>query len=318
MANKAAPKKTKKEIEETKKRRRMILLLAILMVGIMLFGVLLQFISPSSLHNVGQTDNTQKTGNFNSIADALMDLPSNANYIRYVDLNASGVVTEWAMTNLANNMPNVSMFGAKALKDVLACFPYPTLGVSNVEDPQVVVLTDFGTGFDNASYQKTNIKGAEIRLINSANGFSTDSYPVVRGRKEYVAAIDNYMKSSTAANSAYSTYADLLQQANQTVKNAKFAVAGTSSSLGFGDRYYASVTPVNATMCDYKIVIHLNQTLNQTQMATIADRWQTGASLYGIDVNAPQFDSNYVVMSARGDTYLCLNDLVTNWGFIIG
>ena len=70
---------------------------------------------------------------------------------------------------------------------------------------------------------------------------------MVSGRKEYVAAIVDFMKGSTASNSAYAEYAGLIEQANQSARNAAFAVAGTSSSLGFGDRYYATVTPLDST-----------------------------------------------------------------------
>ncbi len=127
------------------------------------------------------------------------------------------------------------------------------------------------------------------------------------------------MKVSTPSNSAYATYADLFEQANlSSVRSAKFAAVGTSGTLGFGDRYYAGVTPLNDTICEYKIVIHLNQTLNETRMEDIAERWQTGASLYGIDASTPQFKNNYVVMTARGDTYACLNDMVTSWEFTKG
>jgi hypothetical protein len=308
---------TKKEQDEAKKRRWMIILLAVLMVGTMLIVPLAYIFNPTPLHNA-PSDGTQKTGNFNSIVDALMDLPPNANYARYVDLNASSAVSDWAAINIGYNLPNETLFGAKPLKDALASFPYPTLSLSITENPQVIVLSDMGKNFDNASYPKTTMGGVELRLVNNAYGFSTDSYPVVSGRKEYVAAIDYNMRSTTAANSAYANYADLLEEANQSARNAKFAVVGTSSSLGFGDRFYAGLTPLNDTYGDYKIVIHLNQTLNETRMQEIANRWQTGASLYGIDTNAPQFDSNFVVMAARGDIYQCLSDMVTNWEFIRG
>lgn len=319
MANKAVPKKTKKEMEEAKKRRRMILLLAILMVGIMLFGVLLQFLSPSSLR-VTDTDNTEKTGTFNSIADALMDLPTNANYVRYVNLNTSSAVTNWAMFNLKGNMPNASIFGRMPLKDVVASFPYPRFGLAYVEpqQQQIVVLSDFGPNYDNASYQATSIGDVQLRMINSIYGFSTNSYPIVSGRKEYVAAVVDFMKGSTASNSAYAEYASLIEQANQSAGKAAFAVAGTSSSLGFGDRYYATVTPLDGTQCDYKIVIHLNQTINETRMEEIGNRWTTGASLYGINANSPQFKGSYVVMSAKGEIESCLNDMWNNWDFIRG
>jgi hypothetical protein len=318
MADKVVPKKTKKELDEAKKRRWMVILLAVLMVGTMIIVPLAVLFNPTPLHEA-TTDDTPKTSGLNSIVDALMYLPPNANYVRYADLNASSTVAEWMSVNYGSNLPNVSMFGVKPLKDALASFPYPTFGLSIVENPQVIVLTDFGPGFDNASYQKTTINGAEIRLVNNLYGFSIDSYPTVSGRKEYVSLIDNFMKTSTASDSAYATYADLFEQANlSSVRKAQLAAVGTSGTLGFGDRYYAGVTPLNDTYCDYKIVIHLNQTLNETRMQEIADRWQTGASLYGIDASTPQFKTNYVVMSARGDTYACLNDMVTSWDFTKG
>jgi hypothetical protein len=273
--------------------------------------------NPTPLHDV-DTDGTEKTGSFSSIADALMDLPTNANYVRYVNLTANGNVANWTMINLAGNLPNASLFGRTPLADAVASFPYPTFGLSIVEDPQVIVLSDFGPNFDNASYQTTTIGDVQLRMINSVYGFSPGSYPVVSGRKEYVAAIVDFMKSSSASNSAYSDYASLIEQANQSVRNAAFAVAGTSSSLGFGDRYYATVTPIDSTQCDYKIVIHLNQTINETRMGEIGERWTNGASLYGITANSPQFKGSYVVMSARGEIENCLNDMVTNWAFIRG
>jgi hypothetical protein len=125
------------------------------------------------------------------------------------------------------------------------------------------------------------------------------------------------MKGSTASNSAYSDYPGLLEPANQSAKNAAFAVVGTSNTLGFGDRYYAGITPLNDTWCDYKIVIHLNQTLNETQMNELAGQWQMGTSLYGIDSVAPQFKGSYVILSAKGDIDVCLNDMRSSgWYFI--
>jgi hypothetical protein len=319
MANKVAPRKTQKELDEAKRRRLMIILMAVLMVGTMIIVPLAVLFNPTPLHEA-TTDNAQKTGAFNSIVDALMFLPENANYVRYADLNASSAVSEWALLNIGSNMPNASIFGKMPLKDVVASVPYPTLGLATIEDPQVVVLSDFGTSYDNASYQKaTAANGAQLRIVQGSYAFSTDTYPTISGRQEYVAAIDSFMRSSTATNSAYASYADLFEQANlSSVRKAQFATVGISGSLGFGDRYYAGVTPVNDTMCDYKIVIHLNQTLNESRMQDIAVRWQDGAALYGIDASTPQFKTNYVVMSARGDTFNCLNDMVTSWDFTRG
>jgi hypothetical protein len=317
MANKVVPKKTKKELDEAKKRRLMIILLAVLMVGTMIIVPLAVLFNPTPLHQAS-TDETPKTSGLNSIVDALTYLPPNANYVRYADLNDS-TVNEWTYLNFGRNIPNMSVFGKMPYKDVLATFPYPTLGIAVVNDPQVVVLTDLGGVYDNTSYQKTTINDAQLRIVQDPYAFSADSFPTVSGHKEYVWRIDNFMKSSTASDSAYATYADLFEQANlSSVRKAKFATVGTSGTLGFGDRYYAGVTPLNDTMCDYTIVIHLNQTLNETRMQEIAERWQTGASLYGIDASSPQFKTNYVIMSAKGDTFNCLNDMVTSWEFSIG
>ena len=317
MANKGAVKKTKKELEADKRSRMLKIILAAVLVLIMIIVPLATLFNPTSLHNVNDNGD-QKTGSFNSIADALMDVPENANYVRFVDLNASQAITNWTMASLGNNMPRADIFGMTPYKDVVAAFPYPTLGLANVEDPQVVVLSDFGQAYDNASYQKTTVGSAQLRLVQGTYAFSTDTYPTVSGRQEYVALIDSFIQGSTPSDSAYATYSDLIQQANQSVQAAKFAVAGTSTSLGFGDRFYAAIVPLNDTRCAYKIAIHLNQTLNQSQTQDIADRWTTGASLYGIDAQAPQFKSGYVVMTAEGDIDNCLNDMVTNWDFIRG
>jgi hypothetical protein len=317
MANKGAVKKTKKELDAEKKSRMLKIILAAVLVLIMIIVPLATLFNPTSLHNVNDNSG-QKTGSFSSISDALMDVPQSANYVRYVDLNASATITNWTMANLGNNLPSPVIFGRTPYRDAVAAFPYPTLGLANVEDPQVVVLSDFGHGYDNASYQKTTVGGAQLRIVQGTYGFSTDTYPTVSGRQEYVALIDSFIQGSTPADSAYATYSDLIQQVNQSVQAAKFAVAGTSTSLGFGDRFYAAVTPLNDTMCDYRIAIHLNQTLNDSQMQDIADRWTTGASLYGIDAMAPQFKGGYVVMTARGDIENCLNDMVTNWDFVRG
>ncbi len=88
MADKVAPRKTQKELDDAKKRRLMIILMAVLMVGTMIIVPLAILFNPTPLHEA-TTDGTQKTGTFNSIVDALMYLPQTANYVRYVDLNAS-------------------------------------------------------------------------------------------------------------------------------------------------------------------------------------------------------------------------------------
>jgi hypothetical protein len=308
---------TKKEQEEAKKRKLMIIIFAVIMIGIMVIVPLATLFNPTSLHNA-QTSETTKTRTFNTIQDALTYLPSSASYVRFVNLSTNDVVTSWAKANIGSNLPNTTLFGMSPYRDVVASFPYPSLSMTIIDDPQVVVLTDFGKGYDNANYTKTSINGYEMRVIQSPYAFSTDSYPTILGREEYVALIDNFIQTTTTtASTAYSTYSGLLAQANQS--DAAFATVGITDYLGFGDLYYAGITPINDTMCDYKIVVHLNQTLNESQMQNIALQWQAGAALYGIETASPQFKDNYVILAARGDIESCLNDMISsNWYFIIG
>jgi|AGTN01.2.fsa_nt_gi hypothetical protein len=322
MANKAAPKMTKKEIEEAKKRRLMVIILAIFMVGIMLLGVLLQFFSPSSIR-VTDNGDAGTTNAFNSIVDALKYLPSNANYVRYVDLNASSAIAEWSRSNpyVGANLPNASIMGTTAKKDALASFPYPTLSLLVIEDQQqAIVLSDFGGKYDNEKYSKVSIKGVDLRMVTDLYGFTADSYPTISGRKEYVTEVANFIKGSTSANTAYADYAGLIAHANQSASTAQFAVVGTSVSLGLGDRYFAGVTPINDTMCDYKIVLHLNQTFNETRQKELSDSWQGGAAVYGIQSQPLEFIDDYLIMSARGSIKTCLDDMAetTRWNFILG
>ena len=104
-----------------------------------------------------------------------MDLPTNANYVRYVNLNTSSAVTNWAMLNLKSNLPNASYIRQDAADGRRGQFPVPPvrIGVRRASQQQVVVLSDFGPGFDNASYQATTIGDVQLRLINSIYGFST-------------------------------------------------------------------------------------------------------------------------------------------------
>ncbi len=317
MANKAAPKRTKKELEEAKKRRWMVIIMAVLMAGIMLIVPLELLFNPTQPPDAG-SDGTQ-TNSFNSIVDALKYLPANANYVRYVDLNASSAIAEWSQSNpyVGANLPNASIMGTTAKKDALASFPYPTLSLLVVQDQQqAVVLSDFGEKYDNANYPKTSIKGVDLRMVTDLYGFTAGSYPTISGRKEYVTEVANYNKPDTA----YTDYADLIAHANQSAKTAQFAVVGTSVSLGLGDRYFAGVTPINDTMCDYKIVIHLNQTFNETRQKELSDSWQGGAAMYGIQAQPLQFIDSYLIMSARGNIKTCLDDMAetTRWNFILG
>ena len=109
----------------------------------------------------------RRPARFNSIVDALMDLPTTANYVRYANLNASSTVTNWTMVNLGGNMPNASLFGKMPLKDVSGQLPVPHVGPDDRRGPAGRRPQDFGPSFDNASYQKTTIDGAQLRLVNS-------------------------------------------------------------------------------------------------------------------------------------------------------
>ncbi len=316
MANKATVKKTEKEIKQDKKNRLMIILLAIFLVGTMILVPLAVLFTPSRIDG-GSTDNDK--GKFNSIVDTLKDLPQNAKYLRYADLNSSNTVSSWVKYNFYSNIANSTLFGREPLKDAFALYPLPTFGYFD-ESQQWVLLSDFGPNFDNASFTEETYKGYPMRTISTVYAFSPKTHPVVTGRKETVAAVDDFITSGPVSRSAYADYAGVLEQAastNGTPSKAQFAVVGTSSSIGFGDRYYAGIAPVNEMTSDYTIVVHLDSPLNATQQQTFRTTYRDAALRYGLDSFEPRFSDNYLVIEARGDTIVCLFDMVNNWpGFV--
>ncbi len=94
------------------------------------------------------------------------------------------------------------------------------------------------------------------------------------------------MEAGSVSESAYANYGDLLEQAagtNATPDEAQFAVVGSTSSIGFGDRYYAGIAPVNEMTSDYTIVVHMSGALNETQIAGFPDHVRgcgTGSSAW--------------------------------------
>ena len=318
MANKPAVKKTPKEIKQQKRNRLMIILLAIFLIGTMVIVPLAVLFNPSTIDG-GSTD-TDK-GKFNSIVDALSDVPPGVQYMRFVNLTANDGISNWAMTNLGGSIPNATIFGKAPEKDAIAFYPFPTFGYFDVNQ-QWVSLSDFGPNFDNATYSLTTVNGFDLRMINTVYAFSKGTTPVISGRKENVAAVQNFLTLGSVSQSAYPSYSDLFQQIasrNQTAKDAKFAVVGQTTAFGVGDRYYAGITPLNATTCDYKIVVHLNQTLNLTEQQQYGTTWTMAALQFGLDSFSPEFTDNYLIVEARGSPEICLNDLVTNWpNFLVG
>jgi hypothetical protein len=98
------------------------------------------------------------------------------------------------------------------------------------------------------------------------------------------------------SQSAYADYSGLLDQAsrtNATPDNAQFAVVGSSSSIGFGDRYYAGIAPVNEMTSNYTIVVHLGGALNETQQHDFRTKYRNAALQYGLDSFEPRFTDNY-------------------------
>ena len=314
MAKKAV-RKSRKEIEEEKRARWLKYGLVLLVAVIMITVTLSYLINPAQIRNRDTTETTT----FGSIVSAVSMLPKSAEYIRYVDLGYNSSLSNAAALNFGPNLPNSTLLGASAVKDALASFPFPQLGYY-AEDPQVVVLSDLGTGFDNASYPETTVNSVPVRIVKDPYAFSVGTYPVISGRADYVSSIVRFWSAATTANSAYATYADLFDQINETnlsASKAKLAVVGLSDTLGIGDRYYAGITPFNETMYDYRIVIHLNQTLNDTQQQNFTQRWVLGASLYGLEPQTPQFKDDYLLLAARGNVNDCLSDM-SEWEFLKG
>ncbi|OPY30734.1 MAG: hypothetical protein A4E28_00155 [Methanocella sp. PtaU1.Bin125] len=315
MANKPAGKKTAKEIKQEKNNRLMIILLAIFLVGTMVLVPLAVLFNPSPIQG-GSTDTDKDK--FNSIVDALYAVPQGVEYMRFVNLTASERISNWTMTNLGGSVADNAVFGQRPVKDAIAFYPFPTFGYFDVYQ-QWVSLADFGQDYDNKSYALSSVNGISMRMITNEYAFTTGK-PVISGRKESVAAVKNFLTYGSSSQSGYTAYSDLFQQIaarNQTAKDAKFAIVGQTSTFGVGDRYYAGLTPLNDTMCDYKIVVHLNQSLNLTEQQRYAATWTAAAMQFGLDSFSPEFTDNYLIVEAKGSPEICLNDLVTNWPLFV-
>ncbi len=316
MAKKAAVKKTAKEIKEEKSKRWLQIGLALLLIFIMI-GAVFQVFFSGGPNNSDSTDTGK--GKFNSIVDALKNIPQNAQYLRYADLNSSSMVSEWVKSNFYSNIANATLFGAAPRKDAFALYPFPTFGYFD-ESQQWVLLSDFGPNYDNATFTEATVSGYPIRMITDVYAFSPKTTPVVIGRKEAVATVDYFMDAGSVSQSAYADYSDVLEQAartNATPDKAQFAVVGSSSSIGFGDRYYAGIAPVNEMSSNYTIVVHLGGAVNETQQKNFQTTYKQAALQFGLDSFEPRFTDNYLIIEARGDTIVCLYDMVTNWpGFV--
>ena len=177
-----------------------------------------------------------------------------------------------------------------------------------------------GPTYDNATFTEATVSGYPMRMITDVYAFSPRLTPVVIGRKEAVATVDYFMDAGSVSQSAYADYSDVLEQAartNATPDKAQFAVVGSSSSIGFGDRYYAGIAPVNEMSSNYTIVVHLGGAVNETQQKNFQTTYKQAALQFGLDSFEPRFTDNYLIIEARGDTIVCLYDMVTNWpGFV--
>ena len=313
MANKGVTGRDEKKDSDGSKRWLKIAL-AVLFALIMLVVPLSIIMNPPP---TGSGSQYAAERPFRSVEDGLAMIPAGAEYFRYVDLEADASIANWTLANLKGSLPNASLFGAQVKKDAIAVYPFPQFGFFRMPgNIQVVSLADFGPGFDNKSYPSTTRDGVAMRSINDNYAFTTDTSPAVHGMPQIVAPIGSFMMNGNARSSAYYDYADLFEQIAsdpQTASGARFAVVGRAGSLEFGDRYYAGVTPLNDT-CSYKIVVHLNRTLNETEKQTYKSRWEQSALyLYQFPYYSVKFTDEYLLVDARADAETCLNDLYYNW-----
>jgi len=317
MAKKGVPGKGRKKDDRQWQRIgaiAVVLLIIVVMIISVFYSVFTGRLPTSGTSNSTYTIEKR----FNSISDGLTALPSGALYTRYVDLTASDPIANWSREKLGGGIPNTTRFGKPALKDEVAIFPYPEFGFfRQYGDYQVVSLTDFGPHFDNASYTRNDYQGYPMRAITSSYGFSLDTYPVIHGAPQCVAAVESFLASGTT-NSSYYDYADLFDQIAtypETADDARFAVVGTTDTTSFGgDRYFAGITAAVNNSSNYKIVYHLGVPLNDSQKQHYTYLWETTARQYfNYSVYSATFKGDYLIVNAYAPPEVCLNDLLNNW-----
>jgi hypothetical protein len=315
MADKGGKKPAPKVEPGTKNWWKLVI--PVILVIIMVFSVFSLCVNTEDLPTTGNTSTTKAFGN---IGDGLKLLPPGAQYVRYIDLESNTELRNWALDNLNGSLPNAGIFGAQAKKDMLATYPFPYFGFfKQFGDMQVVSLADFGPNFDNKNYSSMVHDSESMRSINELYKFTPDTYPVIHGQTECVAAEKNFLNSNSRY-SASQSYSDLFEQVRmypQTADDARLAVVGNTSTLAFGDRYFAGVTPTNDTW-NYKIVVHLNRTLTEEEKTTYQSHFETIATYVShFDYYQVKFTDKYMIVDAGSNLTTCMKDMRDSWNFLI-
>ncbi|HMK45395.1 MAG TPA: hypothetical protein VK436_02105 [Methanocella sp.] len=261
-------------------------------------------------------NNSTPTVQFNSIVDGVKIAPNGADYIRYIDLNASPEVRNWAMSNLSNSLPNPDTFGAQPRKDMFVDYPMGYFGSYN---DQWVMVTDFGSDFQNMNYSETTYQGVTLETIDDNYYTFSQTWPVISGPAQNVAGMVNFMKGGIGRNTSYDDYSDLFDQLKGYPINANqacMATVGTSSAFNDSDRYYAGITPSGDNFT-YQAVLHMNRTLTDEEKATYKSRLEK-AGIYSALFNSYQiqFQGDYMVLQATGNWTTCVSDMQNSWKFL--
>ncbi|MCD1294638.1 hypothetical protein CUJ83_06445 [Methanocella sp. CWC-04] len=307
-SSKGSPKKGSKSNGNWKKKVLPLFLAAIMLISIFAYA-------GSSLLRGNESRNIVLEKDFNSLTDGLKLLPSNAKYVRYVDLGANEPIAAWAYQNLSQSMPYPGDFNAYPKKDLVADFPKNTFG--NFTE-QFVSITDFGRGDLKMTYNMTEYAGMQICKVNEKYYFTPGTNPVVSGRIEVVDDVLDTM-NGVSQGSSYDKYSDLFEQLKGypvDVKKAKLAAVGTGSKINITDKYFAGITPEGDTY-RYNVVLHLSQSFNETERSQMKDAWEKSALFYyGFDYFNVNFKDDYLVIDASGSLDTCIRDMTGVWGFL--
>jgi len=311
-----------------------------IVIPVVLILVLIGMVFASVLNNKvtttpSTTTNTNK--NFNNIQDALGLLPSNASYVRYLDMKNDTAMSNWAQTNYWNTMPPTSIFSATPQRDALAVYPAGYFENSMTStSADLVSLSDFGNNKINESYSTLGYTNSGIKILkaNSQYYFAPDITPVVSGGEQEV--LDTLAVFDGNSGSASGTYSDLFQELNMrhiAINGMTLETAGDNSTLPVwfpisninltADRYYAGVGPTNVTVTmnnttypvySYVAIMHLNQTPSDNDMQYL-DLLQSSNEKMGFsDYNVQVYD-DYIIIDAHAPLAMCLDDMTT-WDFL--
>lgn len=282
----------------------------ILIMVLSIFAIL-----TSNNNQVSDTDSSSTEINFNSIIEGLRIIPPGADYARYIDLTANAEINTWAMSNLNTTIPDSKAFGGQAKKDLLVNYPLEFFGPFN---EQWVSITDFGPKYQITNPNQTTYQGVSMRAINPVYTYS-ETRPTVSGRIQNVADMILFW-SSSPNKTAYNEYSDLTDQLKGypiNASQARLSVVGTSSLLNTSDRYYAGLTPTSDGKYNYQAVLHLNETLNETEKQDFKSRTeQVGIFVMKFDSYQIQFQGDYLILQATGNLTTCTNDMVDSWRFL--